>query len=90
MSGKRAVVTALVGDCCRRGPAMIVVEDLHWADPQILVYLATVATAVANGPGLLAITSRVRGIRWTRLGGPAAVVLPSSRLIWVRSETKRR
>ena len=61
MRGKRAVVAALVGDRCRRGPAMIVVEDLHWADPQILAYLATVATAVAHGPGLLAMTSRVEG-----------------------------
>ena len=61
MRGKRAVVAALVGDRCRRGPAMIVVEDLHWADPQILAYLAIVATAVAHGPGLLAMTSRVEG-----------------------------
>ena len=59
--GKRAVVAALVGDRCRRGPAMIVVEDLHWADPQILAYLAAVATAVAHGPGLLAMTSRIEG-----------------------------
>jgi tetratricopeptide (TPR) repeat protein len=40
---------------------MIVVEDLHWADPQVLSYLAAFAVAIANGPGLLVMTSRVDG-----------------------------
>ena len=40
---------------------MIVVEDLHWADPQVLGYLAAFAVAIANGPGLLVMTSRVEG-----------------------------
>ena len=61
MRGKRGVVTALIGDRCRSDPGMIVVEDLHWADPQILAYLAAVAAAVADGPGLLVMTSRVEG-----------------------------
>jgi len=40
---------------------MIVVEDLHWADPQTLAYLAAIASAMADAPGLLAMTSRVEG-----------------------------
>lgn len=59
--GKRAVAAALTVDACRRGPTMIVVEDLHWADPQVPGYLSAFATAIANGPGLLVMTSRADG-----------------------------
>jgi class 3 adenylate cyclase/tetratricopeptide (TPR) repeat protein len=59
--GKRAVVAALTEDAFRRGPVVIIVEDLHWADPQVLGHLASMAAAVAHGPGLLAMTSRVEG-----------------------------
>ncbi|HXW29714.1 MAG TPA: adenylate/guanylate cyclase domain-containing protein, partial [Xanthobacteraceae bacterium] len=59
--GKRALMSALTEDAFRRGPIMIIVEDLHWADPQILGHLAGIAAAVGNGPGLLVMTSRVEG-----------------------------
>ncbi|MFL9930726.1 adenylate/guanylate cyclase domain-containing protein [Paraburkholderia sp. RL18-103-BIB-C] len=59
--GKRAVAAAIAEDVCRHKPTMIVVEDLHWADPQVLGYLAAFAVAIANGPGLLVMTSRVDG-----------------------------
>jgi class 3 adenylate cyclase/tetratricopeptide (TPR) repeat protein len=59
--GKRAVVATLTAHACRRGPTMIVVEDLHWADPQVPGYLSAFATAVNDGPGLLVMTSRVDG-----------------------------
>lgn len=59
--GKRAVIAAITEDVCRHRPAMIVVEDIHWADPQVLGYLGALATAIANGPGLLVMTSRVDG-----------------------------
>ncbi|MFM0336747.1 adenylate/guanylate cyclase domain-containing protein [Paraburkholderia fungorum] len=59
--GKRAVAAVIAEDVCRRGPTMIAVEDLHWADPQVLGYLAAFAVAIANGPGLLVMTSRVDG-----------------------------
>jgi class 3 adenylate cyclase/tetratricopeptide (TPR) repeat protein len=59
--GKRAVVAALTAHACGLGPTMVVVEDLHWADPQVQGYLSAFATAVANGPGLLVMTSRVDG-----------------------------
>lgn len=59
--GKRTVAAAIAQDACRHGPTMIVVEDLHWADPQVLAYLAAFAVAIANGPGLLVMTSRVDG-----------------------------
>jgi class 3 adenylate cyclase/tetratricopeptide (TPR) repeat protein len=59
--GKRALVATLTEDAFRRGPIMIIVEDVHWADPQILGHLAAIASAVADGPGLLVMTSRVEG-----------------------------
>ncbi|SAK66016.1 adenylate/guanylate cyclase [Caballeronia temeraria] len=59
--GKEAVVAALTAHACRRAPPMIVVEDLHWADAQLLGYLAAFASGVADGAGLLVMTSRVEG-----------------------------
>jgi class 3 adenylate cyclase/tetratricopeptide (TPR) repeat protein len=59
--GKRMLVAALAADAGRRGPAMFVVEDLHWADRQLLNHLAAIALALADGPGLLVMTSRVEG-----------------------------
>ena len=59
--GKHAVVTKLTTHVCRRRPTMIIVEDLHWADQQVLDRLAAIASALAHGPGLLAMTSRIEG-----------------------------
>ncbi|TKC88781.1 tetratricopeptide repeat protein [Trinickia terrae] len=59
--GKQACAARLIEDACRRAATMIVVEDLHWADPQVLDYLAAFAAGIANGPGLLVMTSRAEG-----------------------------
>jgi class 3 adenylate cyclase/tetratricopeptide (TPR) repeat protein len=59
--GKRAVTAALAGHACRCEATLIIVEDLHWADPQILGHLAAFASALAEGPGLLVMTSRADG-----------------------------
>ncbi|CAG4888960.1 adenylate/guanylate cyclase domain-containing protein [Paraburkholderia saeva] len=59
--GQRGVVATLTAHACRREPTMIVVEDLHWADPQMPGFLSAFATAVADGPGLLVMTSRAEG-----------------------------
>ena len=59
--GKRALAAALAAHACRAGPTLIIVEDLHWADPQVLGQAAALASAVADGPGLLVMTSRVEG-----------------------------
>ncbi len=58
---KRTLVAALAEDACRRGAVMIIVEDLHWADPLVLGQLGAVAAAVGNAAGLLVMTSRVEG-----------------------------
>jgi class 3 adenylate cyclase/tetratricopeptide (TPR) repeat protein len=59
--GKHAVVRGLTAHACRRAPTMIIIEDLHWADEQVLDHLAAIASALASGSGVLAMTSRVEG-----------------------------
>jgi tetratricopeptide (TPR) repeat protein len=59
--GKRALAAALAAHACRAGPTLMIVEDLHWADPQVLGQAAALASAVADGPGLLVMTSRAEG-----------------------------
>jgi tetratricopeptide (TPR) repeat protein len=59
--GKRAVAAAVAANAVRRGPTLLIVEDLHWADPLVLAHLAAFASAMADGPGLLVMTSRVEG-----------------------------
>ncbi|MGY3507019.1 MULTISPECIES: adenylate/guanylate cyclase domain-containing protein [unclassified Bradyrhizobium] len=59
--GKRSVAAAIAARACRRKPTLMIVEDLHWADSQVLGHLAAFAAAVTEGPGLLIMTSRVEG-----------------------------
>jgi class 3 adenylate cyclase/tetratricopeptide (TPR) repeat protein len=59
--GKRTIVTTLTTHACRQGATMMVVEDLHWSDPQMPGYLCAFAAGIADGPGLLVMTSRVDG-----------------------------
>ena len=59
--GRRAVASAFAARACADGPTFILVEDLHWADPQLLGYLSAFASAMADGPGLLIMTSRIEG-----------------------------
>lgn len=61
LGGKRNLIRALTRACCIRTPALIVVEDLHWADPQTVAALGACAQAVADCPALLVMTSRVEG-----------------------------
>jgi class 3 adenylate cyclase/tetratricopeptide (TPR) repeat protein len=59
--GKRQVVADLGKCACTRDLTLFVVEDLHWADSLLLGHLAALAAAIAQGPGLLVLTSRVEG-----------------------------
>jgi class 3 adenylate cyclase/tetratricopeptide (TPR) repeat protein len=59
--GKRGVAASVAGRACRNSPTLIVVEDLHWADPQVLGHLAAIGSAMAEGAGFLVMTSRVEG-----------------------------
>jgi class 3 adenylate cyclase/tetratricopeptide (TPR) repeat protein len=59
--GRRAAAAAVVAHACTENPTLVVVEDLHWADPQLLEYLSAFASAMADGPGLMLMTSRNEG-----------------------------
>jgi class 3 adenylate cyclase/tetratricopeptide (TPR) repeat protein len=59
--GRLALTAALAGNASRHGSILLIVEDLHWADQHILAHLAAFASAMADGPALLVMTSRVEG-----------------------------
>ena len=48
--------------CAGQGqPRLLVVEDVHWADPPTLESLATLTQTIAGCPALLVMTSRIEG-----------------------------
>lgn len=58
---KQALVADLVQSGSIHAPVLVTVEDIHWADPTVLEYLAAIARAVAGAPALLVLTTRVEG-----------------------------
>ena len=58
---KRALLMALMKDACTRQRVMLIVEDLHWADTDVLGSLAVIASSLAVVPGILLMTSRTEG-----------------------------
>ena len=59
--GKRTVVADLLRCASAETPIIVVVEDLHWANPLMLTHLARMAATVADCMALLVMTSRVEG-----------------------------
>jgi len=59
--GKQETVADLVRHVSAKHPIVLVVEDLHWADPPVLAYLATLAVTVMRCPAVLIMTSRIDG-----------------------------
>ncbi len=59
--GKRAVVADIIRSTSASSPIIVIVEDVHWADPLTLTHLATMARTVADCPALLVMTSRIEG-----------------------------
>jgi class 3 adenylate cyclase/tetratricopeptide (TPR) repeat protein len=60
-SGKQETVAELLRRCSTVHAILVVVEDVHWADPTVLAYLATLATTVTSCPAILIMTSRIEG-----------------------------
>jgi class 3 adenylate cyclase len=60
-TGKRRVVTGLIERASRVQPRLLVIEDLHWADPLTLAHAAELAVTVAACPALLVLTARTEG-----------------------------
>ena len=59
--GKQDVIAGLIWARSGRQPALIVVEDVHWADPLDLERLAGIATTVQDCPAILIMTTRIQG-----------------------------
>jgi class 3 adenylate cyclase/tetratricopeptide (TPR) repeat protein len=60
-TGKQESVVELVSHRSAAQPLLIVVEDIHWADPATLAYLATLSRTVMISPAVLIMTSRSEG-----------------------------
>ena len=58
---KQECVGLLLERASRQAPLLIIVEDLHWADPPTLGFLAVMAETAARAPMLLVMTSRIEG-----------------------------
>ena len=59
--GKRSTIASLISNASRNGALLLVVEDVHSADPEILGYLARLTSVIAECPALLVMTSRSEG-----------------------------
>jgi class 3 adenylate cyclase/tetratricopeptide (TPR) repeat protein len=59
--GVRRTVAHLVEGASQLQPRLLVIEDVHWADPPTLAHLARLTATVAECPALLVMTSRLEG-----------------------------
>ena len=59
--GKTDVLTDLIRHRSRQRPVLIMIEDLHWADPPVIERLAVLASALWDQKVALLMTSRVEG-----------------------------
>jgi DNA-binding CsgD family transcriptional regulator len=64
------VETSLLRELRRRGPSVVVLEDLHWADEATLDVVTLLASRIATAPALLVLTyrddelDRAQQLRW--------------------------
>jgi class 3 adenylate cyclase/tetratricopeptide (TPR) repeat protein len=75
-AGKRRVAAQLVERASHAAPRVLVVEDLHWADPLTLAHVAELAKAAASCPAVLVTTSRPEGDPLDREWRAAAAEVP--------------
>ncbi|MEH6345969.1 MAG: adenylate/guanylate cyclase domain-containing protein [Bermanella sp.] len=60
-AGKQKTLGELLKKVSIAQPALVIIEDTHWADSQTLPYLAELTEVVADNPSLLVMTSRIEG-----------------------------
>lgn len=61
IAGRARAIADLVAEAGRRTPLMLRVEDLHWADDELLGQLVAIAEAIMAIPVILVMTTRVDG-----------------------------
>lgn len=59
--GKRRVVADLIEAASARRATLLVIEDVHWADPLTLKHLAEIAATVRDIAAVLVMTTRIEG-----------------------------
>ena len=59
--GKQSTFAAMLQASAKRQPVLVAIEDIHWADPIVLSYLAALSTVVVDCPAVLIMTSRIEG-----------------------------
>ncbi len=69
--GIQAACVALMADLARSGPTVLLLEDLHWADPETLAFVADLPDRLGDVPFAVVATSRAAGI----LAGALEVVI---------------
>ncbi len=60
--GRVETVCELVASLSARGPQLLIVEDVHWADQTTLDHLGAVASTTSEVPALLVMTTRLEGM----------------------------
>ena len=77
----RWAVRKLLEAVARRGPLVVVVEDIHWAEPTFLALLEHLATFVSDVPLLLLCLARPELLEehssWTSVGSGRNVLIPA-------------
>ncbi|HEX7952826.1 MAG TPA: AAA family ATPase, partial [Burkholderiales bacterium] len=77
--GRIDFVQTLVQRCSAARPQLVIVEDIHWADANLLGLIAGLAGVSASHPAILLLTSRVEGDPldrgWRARAGPAVGLL---------------
>ena len=72
-------VRKLLEAVARQGPLVVVVEDIHWAEPTLLDLLEHLSTLLAEVPVLLVCLARPELLEerpaWTSVGGERATVV---------------
>lgn len=59
--GRETVLAGLVEAASAAGPLLLVIEDLHWAEPATLEMLTALATLTLRRPLILVLTTRIEG-----------------------------
>jgi DNA-binding SARP family transcriptional activator len=59
--GRSLALSELIESAAQRAPLLLVIEDVHWADPEELARFGEIAAVVAQCPALLLMTTRPEG-----------------------------
>jgi class 3 adenylate cyclase/tetratricopeptide (TPR) repeat protein len=78
--GKRQTLTDFILRRAAKRPQLIVIEDLHWSDGEIVGHVEHLARNIASAAVLLVVTSRLHGDPMTALARDRAVPLTAVEL----------